>query len=50
MSNVPAGLGTTLSYVVLAIIFGIIVLAAVTFLYYLWKWKVAGSQQARQSS
>lgn len=38
MSNVPASFGTTLSTVVLAIIFGIIVFAAGTFVYYRKKW------------
>jgi hypothetical protein len=50
MSNVPIGLGTTFSYVVLAIIFGIIIFATATFLHYRRKWKVASSQQARRSS
>ncbi len=38
MTNVPAGLGTTLSFVILAIVFGIIVFATGTLLYYRRKW------------
>ncbi len=47
MTNVQAGLGTALSYVVFAIIFGIILFAVVMFLYYRKKWKEASSQQAK---
>ena len=48
MTNVPAAFGTTLSVVVLAIIFGIIVFAAGTFFYYRKKWAAEKGKSGRR--
>lgn len=47
MTNIPAGLSTTLSYAVLSIVFGIILFATGTLLYYLRKWAAehSGNEQ-----